>query len=1009
MDEPRDDQRGYGGTSLNRRLYRRIALAAHPGAASPSPKAQLSVSSPVRQSKQAASGGGDDQKPVSWLGKSVVLEEAHDGIAHVDVVRRAAPPAALSTGPRHTPRPPAVPTTPIAGALARKARVDAETSLVVVQPAAPKRPPAVADQHRLLLLCRDHVRAIHGVVEPDGHMAALAESAVRALQALASQVESEEPQSLAGTLGGVSSELFSWACPRLEAERLRKERLEALAVAPPPEEARLSSSTQTPEHNRRPSIQRSGAGRAYPAVSASDGFVNPLEGLPEDLLSHANSTMSMEVSAPSRPVIFGSSKPLPRREEPLDLTPGDAQCLIPLAPSSTLFRSSRAVTDAKLAPPMLTARFVTAPPPDDDHERPGQAAPDPCFRPESSLQVSAASSATKAPGASRSPKLPERAVLVAASSTGLAKTLVWACAVTPQGRTSGVKAADFEREGWTEWWHSTAETGGLDVLSWSPDSEENQLFPFATLQLLGQSLRRIPPSATPLSMEALRPPVGWSGKDARGSWWRHRPNKDMVMPGTEAASKPESLAVDLTMADMLLLTSSFGPGVGEVFDEVAQLVLQSRKALSHITDEASQAVESSGDRSSWIGDWGKACDGCRGIVVGALSCVTLLLGRHLLRFSPSNRREALGACACVLDEVDVCLKRASDAEVEALTATSDFAESTGTTRSGLTLTAPLIELAANSRAILSHVAVLSDRLEARQAAGMSLGVQVPAPGEPRFDSWLHAPVRLLAEQWARLDFQTFQRIPVEEFLAAGFDDARYKHSADAVLSLVDRFNAQALWAAAEVVGAPSPKARAAVYMRIVSLGLWLRRLRDYAGVAAIHTGLTSPPVKRLRETLCHLPPEALDQAKEIGNLVSEKMFWMRYFAALSGTPPGAAATPYLGPHTKILLMTAAPENIPDQFPTNWRLWHAYKARALYEAVSPLTELRECSYTIQRDGEVARPVHSVCALLEAAFRPHTFYFGEDASEARSRLLTISQRVEPDVSLEAVPDIDDYEQE
>jgi hypothetical protein len=373
---------------------------------------------------------------------------------------------------------------------------------------------------------------------------------------------------------------------------------------------------------------------------------------------------------------------------------------------------------------------------------------------------------------------------------------------------------------------------------------------------------------------------------------------------------------------------------------------------------------------------------------GAVAVIALLCGRHLLRFAPAGRRQAVEASTAVLDAVDRLLKTAPVSKTLPLPLTGRCSQAD-----------PLREAADASRRLLQHTAVLSDRIEARSGrAGRGTSTPVPAPGEPRFDSWLRAPVRLLAEQWARADFALFQQVPVEELIEAGFDDPRYKHTADAVRACVDRFNAQSLWAATQIVTAPTPRARAATFMRLLAVAVWLRRLRDFFGLSSILTGLRSTPIKRMALTLAQLPAEAVAQEKDLSKTVSEALFFTRYFKALTATPPGAAATPHLAPHTQLLLLTAA--TMEGEYPRNWSLGHAYKARAMYEVAAPLAELREGAYTSAIDGDAGVQVQAVSALIEAALRPHTFYFDEDASTARARLLQMSNSVEPDLLPEPV---------
>jgi len=615
---------------------------------------------------------------------------------------------------------------------------------------------------------------------------------------------------------------------------------------------------------------------------------------------------------------------------------------------------------------------VLPPPPDDDHPRPGDATPDPCFRGETSLAVTAAAGASGG-GRGRGPKPPERALLVAATVRGTARALLHLSAATPQGRAEGVRATDFASEGWQEWWSGGADPGAA-ASAFDPDAEEPRLYPALAALALGGKLAGLPAARTPLRPEQLRPPTGWSAKASRAAWWKGRRAEAEALPGTGHSGA--ELALDLTSLDASLM-----PAMGEL-----------SPLLEACAEEVTGAVQAAA-ASRRAGDPRQdASEAAAALAAGAVALAASFTLRHLLRLEPSARRAACASLAVLL------------------AAASSAASSLPSALVGAPSSPGLARAAAAATALLDHVAHVSDRLESGRGSSLAAASLLPAPGEPRFASWVDAPVKILAEQWARLDFAAFQRVPVEELLRAGFDDPRYKHTADAVRACVDRFNAESLWAASAIVRAPTPRARAATYMRVLAVAVWLRRLRDYFGLSSLLMALRSAPVKRLHATRALLPPEAEQQEKEASKVVSENLYFMRYLKALADTPPGAAATPYLAPHTQLLLLTES--TMESEFPRNWAMGHSYKTRALYEVAAPLAELREGAFDPAVDGDAATPVRSVCGIIEAALREHTFYFDEDSGVARARLLEHSRAVEPDLPPEPEPEPEpeyEYEQE
>ena len=270
------------------------------------------------------------------------------------------------------------------------------------------------------------------------------------------------------------------------------------------------------------------------------------------------------------------------------------------------------------------------------------------------------------------------------------------------------------------------------------------------------------------------------------------------------------------------------------------------------------------------------------------------------------------------------------------------------------------------------------------------GPWVAAPGEPDFNAWYDIPVQMLADQWTFLDWSLFAAIPVEEWLRGGFDDDRFKHTADAIRRCIDRYNASSLWVATEIVRSPTPRARASAYVRFVALALLLHRLHDFSGLSAVLSGLQNEAVTRMHQTMRLIPHEAASQVATLREIFAPSGLNAAYFDALAEVPRGEPVVPHLGPHHSRL--TGVGAQIPDVYPgqESLPLLHLTKWRQLYHLVAPLAEFQERSY----QGIIDAPVRSVCALLDSSLRPHAFTHPDDAAAAREALLRQSEALEPE---------------
>ena len=183
-------------------------------------------------------------------------------------------------------------------------------------------------------------------------------------------------------------------------------------------------------------------------------------------------------------------------------------------------------------------------------------------------------------------------------------------------------------------------------------------------------------------------------------------------------------------------------------------------------------------------------------------------------------------------------------------------------------------------------------------AGGSLPVDTAAV----FPSLWHAPYDVLAAQLCYIEHGLLRGVPLSEWLACGWDNPRYLHTADAIRRYIDRFNGVALWVTAEVLAPDSSEERAAAIVRFIKLGVMLRAFHNYTALAELSTGLRRDSIKRLTRTWARVPPAAVSHFEALVALVEDKRNYYNYKAAVRALPRGVPHVVHLGPHTAELTM-----------------------------------------------------------------------------------------------------------
>lgn len=279
-------------------------------------------------------------------------------------------------------------------------------------------------------------------------------------------------------------------------------------------------------------------------------------------------------------------------------------------------------------------------------------------------------------------------------------------------------------------------------------------------------------------------------------------------------------------------------------------------------------------------------------------------------------------------------------------------------------------------------------------------VDVSSSGVGGGFAWHEVPVRTFAEAWAVADFDAFASIPVGELLSAGWDGPRYKHSADGVHAFVDRFNAVAVWVAAEILAPQSPRDRADRVSRFIDIADELRALNDFAGVAEIVFALRREEVKRLSATWAAVRAESTAKHTQLLALVDDRGQYRTYHAALkkllaqSAPPP---IVPHLGAHTmEITVVEMQLPELTDLYYGGPKTAISVKRmRTLWGLVAPLVAMQTRS--MAGGGESSLPPvdasrEKASRIASAALRPFFLIAVEEREAADRRLLERSTALE-----------------
>jgi RasGEF domain len=509
-------------------------------------------------------------------------------------------------------------------------------------------------------------------------------------------------------------------------------------------------------------------------------------------------------------------------------------------------------------------------------------------------------------------------------------------------------------------------------------------------------------------------------------------------------------------------------GLDEDFNAIFWTMISSvtdfEKVLAEVDVHAKELLVPSATRSTQPLDALQICE----FLVSAID-PTATSGRALFRLPYRFQEELLALADGVVDMVEKKTMPSWEGDAEATAFVPTIEESVARLKDAMKMAKTLSAIVCTSLASVSPgtaeegkwepspqtfkdfpaLAKLPPTLVPRQAT-----LLFPRDIRNSYPSLWHAPYDVLAAQWTLIEHGMLRTIPLYEWLACGWDNPRYLHTADAIRRFIDHFNAIALWVTAEVLAQDTPQDRAASIVRFVKLGVVLRAYNNFTALAELSMGLRRSSVQRLKQTWELVPEAAMKQLEALFAVVEDKRNYKNYKDALKVLPPGVPCVPHLGPHTAEMTMQdqLLSSEIASNDGTDGKYIHFRRLRELYKLTSPLIEMQDCGYEVCHAAEsvatglpfprpsastgaaadataagssthqpppvlgmtkpqatalrevfataspalLRMPAHnpSLCNMLDAVVRPFHFAFEEDRNIVVRNLERRSKQVEPD---------------
>eukprot|EP01114_Cavostelium_apophysatum_P000982 TRINITY_DN10849_c0_g1_i1.p1 TRINITY_DN10849_c0_g1~~TRINITY_DN10849_c0_g1_i1.p1 ORF type:complete len:988 (-),score=251.34 TRINITY_DN10849_c0_g1_i1:62-3025(-) len=206
----------------------------------------------------------------------------------------------------------------------------------------------------------------------------------------------------------------------------------------------------------------------------------------------------------------------------------------------------------------------------------------------------------------------------------------------------------------------------------------------------------------------------------------------------------------------------------------------------------------------------------------------------------------------------------------------------------------------------------------------------------------------IARQLTLIEFNIFSQIVPTELLNKVWIDPDQRHKAPHVLEMLNRFDNVVSWVAYSILTADSKRNRALMIVKFIRIAENLKTLKNFQTLFAVLTGLNSPAISRLSQTMVEIPIKTKEVLNDLLSIMSKENNYKTYreFLRYSALP----CILFLEVVLKDVLV------IEDQNPDFINgLINFQKRQLLYRANESLQGYQQRPYNLQ-------PVHQIETIL-----------------------------------------------
>jgi len=231
------------------------------------------------------------------------------------------------------------------------------------------------------------------------------------------------------------------------------------------------------------------------------------------------------------------------------------------------------------------------------------------------------------------------------------------------------------------------------------------------------------------------------------------------------------------------------------------------------------------------------------------------------------------------------------------------------------------------------------------------------PPEPRVPRNIFSPTLSfnqldeieIARQLTLTEFNIFSQVVPSEMLNLVWMNADSKHKAPHIMEMSNRFNELIVWVQFNILSIHDNKRnRAAMVIKFIKIAENLKQLKNFQTLFAVLSGLNSPQITRLQQTLLEIPQKTKEILNDMLSIMSKDNSYKAYRELLR-----TSALPCL-PFLDVVLKDV--QTLEEQYPDKiGNLVNFQKRQHLFRSITALQNYQQRPYNLQ-------PVHQIEVFL-----------------------------------------------